>query len=649
MAQATLQPLSLLLVEDSEEDALLVLRELKKTGYQVTHQRVETAGDMREALRTGSFDLVISDYCLPTFSGPEALAVLKESGVDLPFIIVSGTIGEETAVAAMRAGANDFLVKSKYSRLGPAIARELRDAGERRARRQAEQKLLTNERRFRSLIENASDIITVLDLEGRILYVSPAVQRVLGYTPEEILDRNLFQLVHPVDVELQKAIFQLADEMGPPTPVEVRIRHKKGHYRLLEAIGKNLMQDPVVGGLVVNCRDVTERRQAEAQLREALDQLQKTQEHIVQQERLRALGEMASGVAHDFNNALSSILGFTEAMLMYPEVVEDKEQTLEFIQMINTAAKDGANIVQRLSQFYRQREANETLAPVDLNKMLEGTASLTAPRWKAQAQAKGIAIEIDLDLDPGIPLIPMAEAELRQAFTNLIFNAVDAMPAGGVITLRTRLKNDFAEVEVQDQGTGMSEETIRRCLEPFFTTKGEKGTGLGLAMVYGVIQRHNGTIGIESELGRGTTFRIHLPLVQPEQTQQQETSQTAVDRGLKVLVVEPEPMVRKVLTDYLQGDGHSVVSAEDGKEGLKLLGQEATFEVVITDKALPTLSGIQLAGAIHEAWPQLPVVLLTGFGDGAEQEQMPAGVRRVLTKPFTLAEFRRALAEAVTL
>ena len=631
---------------------MLVLRELKKADFAVKHQRVENAVQMREALNAQEFDLIISDYSLPNFSGPEALAVFKESGRDYPFLIVSGTVSEETAVGAMRAGAHDFLVKAKFSRLGPAIDRELREAEERKARREAEQAILVNERRYRSLIENAQDIITVIDETTVITYVSPSVERVLGYRPDEVVGSQLMELIHPEDQAEVKASYRATvEEPDSVIVAEARFRHKDGSYRVLESYRKNLLGDSVVAGVVVNSRDLTERKAAAADLLEtnvklekALNELRQTQNQIVQQERLRALGEMASGVAHDFNNALSSVLGFSEAILMYPEVLDDKEQTMEFIQMINTAAKDGANVVSRLSEFYRQREATETLVPVNLNKLIEGTISLTAPRWRAQAQANGVHIDVATEL-ADVPDVPGAEAELRQGLTNLIFNAVDAMPRGGTITIRTSLATGSVLIEVSDQGTGMSEETARRCLEPFFTTKGQRGTGLGLAMVYGLIQRHHGDISIHSVLGEGTTLRILLPI---DASAVAGPSETGIDSRsgprLRVLVVENEPMVRKVITDYLKVDGHQVTSLEDGPEALEAL---ADADLVITDKVLGKMSGVQLAAAIKSARPELPVILLTGFGDSAEADLMPQGVARVVTKPFTLADFRRALAEVV--
>lgn len=284
------------------------------------------------------------------------------------------------------------------------------------------------------------------------------------------------------------------------------------------------------------------------ELQQAYDELRRTQQQIIQQERLRALGEMASGVAHDFNNALTSILGYTKTLLAYPDLLDDRDQAISFLETIDTAAKDAAAAVSRLRDFYRRREDTEVLQPLDLNQLIDQTVSITRPKWHVQARSKGAAIDLLVDLQR-VPTISGMEAELRQALVNLIFNATDsivhkaesemgeaktALP--GTITLRTRVSEGgdgqatrgigagigdgatsrsqsatLVVLEVSDTGTGMTEETRQHCLEPFFTTKGEQGTGLGLATVYGIIRRHEGSISIETEWGGGTTFIISFP------------------------------------------------------------------------------------------------------------------------------------------
>ena len=297
--------LRLLLLEDSPEDEFLLLRELKKGGFKVRHKRIETGEAMREELAQGDWQLIVSDYRMPQFSAPAALEVYRELGCDLPFLIVSGTVGEDTAVAAMRAGAHDFLVKGNYSRLVPAIRRELREYEGRQARRQAEQLVAENERRFRALIENALDIITVIDQDLNIVYVSPSLRTVLGYSPEDSVGKSFLAFVHEED---RPQLRQLGEEMfttpGLSKTVSFRHRHLDGRWRVLEAMGKRL--DAFGTGVVVNSRDVTERqlaeealRQSNVRLEQALEELRQTQDQVVRQERLRALGEMASGIVHD--------------------------------------------------------------------------------------------------------------------------------------------------------------------------------------------------------------------------------------------------------------------------------------------------------------------------------------------------------------
>jgi PAS domain S-box-containing protein/putative nucleotidyltransferase with HDIG domain len=266
--------LRLLLVEDSEADAELLLRELRRAGYELALERVETAAAMSAALHTAEWDLIIADYSLPQFSAPAALSLVHEYGLDLPFLIVSGSIGEDTAVAAMKAGAHDFIVKGKLARLIPAIERELREASERQARRQAEQALHEREQRFRSLIENASDLIAVLDAQGTIRYESPSVERLLGYRPEELIGKRLATYVHPDDMSIVDGFMAEAEQQPRiPTAAEFRIRHRDGSWRVLSTMGNNLTDDPGVRGIVMNARDVTERKRAEEQIQRQLQRL----------------------------------------------------------------------------------------------------------------------------------------------------------------------------------------------------------------------------------------------------------------------------------------------------------------------------------------------------------------------------------------
>jgi signal transduction histidine kinase len=379
-------------------------------------------------------------------------------------------------------------------------------------------------------------------------------------------------------------------------------------------------------------------------LQRELVQLELSQQQIVQQERLRALGEMASGIAHDFNNALSVVCGFTDILLLRPEDLDDKEKVRQRLELIRTAGRDAAHLVSRLTEFYRPRDESEVFVAVDLNEVIRSAVALTEPQWQAQARSRGASVHVETDLHEA-PRVEGNVSELRDVLMNLIFNAVDAMPQGGTLRIATELDGtrDTVLVTVEDTGTGMTPEVRRRCLEPFVTTKGERGTGLGLAMTYGVIKRHRGTIDVESQPGEGTTFRIRLPAGADRPVAPRPARVEAVLRPLRVLVVEDEPVPRQVVVEYLTGDGHIVETAMNGHQGLQRF-QTGGFDVVITDRAMPQMNG-QLAAAIEQMAPHKPaVIMLSGFGDEAGPAgELPPGVDFVLAKPVPIERLREAL------
>lgn len=319
------KPLMVLVVEDSEDDTLLLLRELRRGGYEPTHERVQSAREMKEALARDSWDLVVSDHSMPTFSSLSALELLRESGfTDLPFVIVSGQIGEDAAVEAMKAGAQDYIMKDNLTRLTSAISRELSEAEVRRSRRRAERALQESEERFRSLVQYASDIIVVLDAEGVIRYESPAVERVLGYKPEERIGKSAFDLLHPDDAEKVKEVLQeyLGKPGSKPPRIEYRVRAQDGTLRYFEAISTNLLHDPSVGGIVVNARDVTERKQAEEEIRRAEEKYRGIFENAVEGiYQVTVEGRMLTA-----NPAMARILGYESPEDLTGSVTDVTEQ-----------------------------------------------------------------------------------------------------------------------------------------------------------------------------------------------------------------------------------------------------------------------------------------------------------------------------------
>lgn len=390
-------------------------------------------------------------------------------------------------------------------------------------------------------------------------------------------------------------------------------------------------------------------------LQQAYEDLRQTQQTVMQQERLRALGQMASGIAHDINNALSPAS-------LYAQTLLDRDTSLgnearDKITVIQRAIDDVGRTVARMRMFYRPGEPESELTRTDVNALLKQVLDLTRARWSDMPQEQGMVIHLKTELAAILPAIKGAEHEIRDALTNLIFNAVDAMPAGGTLTVRTRVVGDDKSsdnaqrvlVEVSDTGVGMSEEVRGRCLEPFFTTKGERGTGLGLAMVYGMAQRHGGNLEIDSEPGKGTTVRLHFPVPAAGLAEQPAIADRVLT-PLRILLVDDDPLILQSLKDVLQSDGHIVSTVDGGQKGIDefFAARErgAPYEIVVTDLGMPEVDGRTLAAAIHTAGDPTPVILLTGWGQRIQGERdLSHSVDRILSKPPRVAELRKALAE----
>jgi signal transduction histidine kinase/ActR/RegA family two-component response regulator len=391
-------------------------------------------------------------------------------------------------------------------------------------------------------------------------------------------------------------------------------------------------------------------------LQQAYDDLRQSQHTVMQQERLRALGQMASGIAHDINNAISPVSLYTESLLEREPNLS--ERTRNYLTTIQRAIEDVARTVARMREFYRERDAQLTLERVELNRAVQQVVELTKPRWSDLPQERGAMVDLQTYLADSLPEIMGAEHEIRDALTNLIFNAVDAMPSGGTLAVRTR-RATVADgetrvlIEVTDTGVGMDEDTRRRCLEPFYTTKGERGTGLGLAMVYGMVQRHSAELEIDSEPGKGTTVRLNFPAVTSSIVSQPKTKSVAVvKRQLRILLVDDDPLLIKSLQDTLQEDGHLVTATHGGHEGIEAFAAAAKrgecFDIVVTDLGMPHIDGRKVATSVKGVSPTTPVVLLTGWGQRLiATNDAPAHVDKVLAKPPRLHELRAALAELV--
>jgi signal transduction histidine kinase/ActR/RegA family two-component response regulator len=388
-----------------------------------------------------------------------------------------------------------------------------------------------------------------------------------------------------------------------------------------------------------------------ADLQAAYEQLKMAQAHAVQVEKLRALGELAAGVAHDFNNMLAAILA--RAQILQVQIADP--QVHKSLQIIEQSALDGAETVRRILGFARAR-GHESMLPVEVAPLLQQVVEVSQPRWKDEAQARGVGIEVKLKVDP-VPAVLGNAAELREVFFNLVLNAVDAMPSGGTITLGARCVGgpgarstpvgNFVEIYVRDTGTGMPEEVRRRVFDPFFTTKGLRGSGLGLSVAFGIVTRHGGTIDVTSQEGAGTTVMVRLPVASPAAAEASQPASAAPIPSARILVVDDEKTVADSLADMLRLQGHTVEAVTDPRLALTRLEDDA-LDLVITDLGMPELNGWEVAEQTRSIHPGLPVILVTGWGHQIDPDRLQAtGIARVIAKPFRIHEIREAVAAAL--
>jgi len=390
---------------------------------------------------------------------------------------------------------------------------------------------------------------------------------------------------------------------------------------------------------IENARLFTESRQS-------YQELQRAQEQLVQTEKLRALGQMSAGMAHDLNNVLAAILGQVE-LLQIQVANPDVRGSLRTLEM---AARDGAHIIRRLQDFGRQQPGQPS-APVALAAVVSEALNITRPHWKNEPERRGVSIEIRTAVEH-LPPVLGDDAEIREVLTNLILNAVDAMPGGGSLEITGRVvesdggrekRQSWVEVYVTDTGMGMAEEVRRRVFDPFFTTKGVHGSGLGLSVVYGIMERHGGHIGVASAPGQGSIFTLRFQIAQGDSTQGRTRAKPPVGSCRRILLVDDEPHVRETIAELLRSAGHTVIEAEGPTVGLTRLAEHAV-DLVLTDLGMPDMNGIEFAQSIKRQSPTLPVVLLTGWGDRAvRQDVMRGTVDAVLGKPVGRDELLRCV------
>ncbi|WP_433301473.1 response regulator [Actinoplanes sp. CA-030573] len=605
----------ILVVDDSDDDAVLIVRQLAKAGLEVVHRRADTPEGVAAALADRSPDVVICDYNMPVFRAEEALEQVREHDADIPFLLVSGQVGEEAAAAMMRAGVRDFLLKDRLARLAPAVQRELHEAAERRQRRRAEEALRESEERFRLIAEHAQDVIFRYRLHPSpaMEYLSPAIEEITGYPPERFYadPELIFQTVDPED----RATLHASWGSAEPGTLTIHFQHHSGRTAWVEqrasSIADRTGRIVAVEGIL---RDITERTRLEQQLRQA--------------ERLDSLGQLAGGIAHDFNNILAVISGYAD--ILADELAD--HPCRPDVQAIEQAAARGSGLTRQLLIFSRLEPSRPE--PLDLN-------TVAADMQRLLARTLGEDIELSTLLATDLPAILMDRSKLEQVLMNAVMNSRAAMPSGGRLTISTGVEPDgrFVSLTITDTGTGMPPEVAARAFEPFFTTKGRgKGTGLGLATAYGVVTDVGGTITLDSQPGQGTTVRVRLPISSDTPTAPAPPDRAAqpAGGGHRILVVEDEDGVRDIVCRILVKAGYEVHAAGDPQEALKLcLERDLQVDALLSDVIMPGMSGTQLAAELRRSRPDLPVLFMSGYTSGPAPggQELPPDAP-LLHKPF---------------
>jgi PAS domain S-box-containing protein len=574
----------------------------------------------QDQVKLHTFDLIISDFTIPGYNGMAALAKAKEAQPETPFIFVSGTIGEERAVEGLKSGATDYVLKDNLQRLGPAAERAIREAREHRARMRAEQALKESEGRFRQVAENIDEVFRLIDVgRNEVLYINPAYEKIWKRSRASLYEdpQTWFAAIHPEDRERigQATLLKMVNGTYDET---FRIVRPDGSIRWIRERACPVQNEQgEVYRVVGTAGDVTERRQLE--------------ERLLQSQKMECIGQLASGVAHNFNNVLAVIRANAELALLKSGSLENDFG--KCLDQITTGVDRAANLTRQLLTLGRKQAVQ--LRPLELQVVIRDLA-------KMLAGVIGENIEMRFSSGPGTAFVQADLNMLEQVILNLVVNARDAMPHGGEVRIAIetacparcalapaeRTDRPFYCLSVSDTGTGISPEHLPHIFEPFFTTKEPgKGTGLGLATVYGIIKQHAGWVEVSSRVGAGTIFNIFLPAA-PVPTTARESSRPAVQEppcgGETILLVEDDASLRMVYRQLLEIYGYHVFESASGDDALKTWKSRVSdIDLLLTDMVMPGISGAELAKRLRAEAPELRVILMSGYSAEVTRKALP--------------------------
>jgi hypothetical protein len=624
-----------LYLEDDPWDQDLLRRALVKAHLECDLEFVASEQEFKTGLAKGPPDLIISDFTLPGYDGLSALHLAHSVYPETPFLFVSGTIGEERAVASLKSGATDYILKNHLDRVAPAIQRALAESEDRRQRKRAEQSLIESDAKFRQVAANIDQVFWLLDTsKSEILYVSPAYEKIWGRPSAELNAQpdRWMEAVHPAD-RARISGARLNQLKGDYDEI-YRILRPDGSTRWVRERAYPIRnQAGELYRMVGTAEDVTERH--------------KLQEQLLQAQKMEAVGQLAAGVAHDFNNVLCVIRGYADLGLTEPGGLNPT--IADCLNQIIVASERAAAVINQLLTFGRKRDLES--CPLQVNEVVENVS-------KMLSLMIGPEVQLNCRLNHEIPLVLANAAMLEQVLTNLAINGRDAMPAGGEIVFQTS-RMDFDEaacrlhpgaqpgqyvcLSVADSGTGIAPEIVPRIFEPFFTTKEVgKGSGLGLAIVYNIVKQHQGWIEVSSRPNQGTMFTVYIPaLLAPFEACEAPADSSALRGGSEtVLLVEDEPAMRLLTRRALEAYGYRVWEASSGPAALQIWETErAAVDLLLADIRMPGgISGRDLADQLRAEKAELKVILVSGYDPQPEDVgSHPHQAAVLLKKPYPLS------------
>ncbi len=633
-----------LVVDDALDYAEMVVQFLRASGEwtDASMAIATTYEDAVRALTAEQYDVAFVDYWLGARDGLALLGDVRARGVDTPIVILTAYGAEDVAVKAMKAGAADYLAKTQVSveALDRAIRHALALRTEERQRRQAERALRESEERFRALVENSSDALLLIDGLGRVQYMAPSSTRHLGWTSEQICGRSIFDFLHPDDRhQIAGAMSGTLSRPGQSMTVEVRVQHADGGYRTLEAVAANHIDEPSVGAIVVNARDVTERHRLEEQLRHA--------------QKMEALGQLAGGVSHDFTNLLTAILGYCDLALSDVDASDPVRHDLEEIR---SAGERATSLTRQLLAFARRQVLHPQI--VDVNALVTQLDRLLRRLLSPN-------VELMSKLSPDVSRVKLDPASIEQILVNLAVYARDAMPLGGCVTIETSNVSADANhaathepmpagayvlIAVRDTSDGLDADARAHIFEPFAAPHNlGQSSGLGLAAVYAMVKQSGGYIWVESAPGAGTVFNVFFQQAEAVLIPRARDRHEDVENKAgweTILVVEQDEAVRALAREVLRRHGYAVLEARHGVDALRTSERHRdAIHLLITDLVTPHISGREVAERLTSARPSMKVLFVSGHTGDELPSELALG-STFLRKPFTpdaLARKVRAL------